>query len=93
MTTNANRPTERDGEYCAFCDQPALAAWGGQDRQVAVCHACAVKVLPALMADSISSVMVEDWDRSKRVFDQIESRFWRALVHRLIKERAGEAAR
>lgn len=79
----SNRP---QADLCDVCDQAATAWWRGH-RTISICSTCAAEVLPALMADAISSVMVEDWDRSKRVFDQIESRFWRALVHRLLKER------
>ena len=85
------RPTERDGEYCAFCDLPVRAAWEGQ-RVIGCCHTCAIEVLPTLMADAIAPQVADDWDRVKRIFDQAESRFWRAMCHRLIKERGKDAA-
>ena len=76
----------RDGEFCAFCDHPAAAAWRGQ-RLIAVCPSCAIEVLPKLAADAIDLAAASEADRLKWIVMQMKSKFWKALSLRLVKER------
>lgn len=76
----------RDGEFCAFCDHPATAAWSGR-RLIAVCPSCAIDVLPKLAADAIDLTAASESDRLKLIVIQMKSKFWKALSLRFVKER------
>lgn len=75
-----------DGEYCHICRRPATAVWHG-DGEIAVCPTCAVEALPCLIADAIELPICNEEERSKFVFERVTATFWRAMTHRLFRER------
>ena len=84
--------TRASGEYCTLCGKPATAVWHG-DGTIAVCPDCAVTVLPALLADSVSiHAGTTSADQVKRTIERAEAVYWRAVALRLASEgRKGQA--
>ena len=73
---------------CCICAQPATALWHGSSA-IAVCAACAVEVLPALMADAIYLVPRDAADAAaKRAWSAAEAAYWRAVALRALREAA-----
>jgi hypothetical protein len=79
-------------EYCSICGGPATGAWHpASGAALACCGACAVETLPKLIADSIDLPPNCEEDAAKRALFHVESGFWKALFHRMARERRGNA--
>ena len=72
-------------DTCSVCGATASATWEGHER-IAVCPQCALEVLPALLADAAWLAHSDPAARAKKVWEQAERTYWRALAMRLLRE-------
>lgn len=82
---------ETPAGQCSACGERASAIWHGAEH-LAVCHRCAIEVLPTLIADAISHPTLSSMVHAH---DAMIKRFWEATAKRLLGEqdRKREAAR
>lgn len=69
-----------DGEKCFSCGKSPDAVWHGSAANVFVCSACAVFVLPALIADAVSIPKSKNGFNSAQLsIGEVTSTFWKAM--------------
>lgn len=71
---------------CSFCGEKATAYWH-ELSTISICPQCAVRILPALIADAIQFPIVLSYDSAKNVLVKVERNYWQAMASRLIAER------
>jgi hypothetical protein len=74
----------RTSAQCDVCGHPAAAHWRGH-HGIAICGACAIEVLPSLLADAIDLPLPRMAGAAKLALMQAECRYWRALAMRMMR--------
>jgi hypothetical protein len=83
LTPPAHGPVDQ----CCLCGKPSAAYWSGDTGSIGICQHCAADCLAPLAVDAAWLPADYGHDDLLDLHRRIESRVWRALTERLLRER------
>jgi hypothetical protein len=72
------------GMACSICGKMSSAVWSGETT-IFVCSECAVNILPALIADAVSTSHMKDIGGLSSTLARIEAVYWRAASNNMAR--------